>query len=345
MHALPTASKAAAVRAASAVCAVTLAVAVAHWLDLSDTWWAAITAFVVPDASWRASMGRGILRMLGTLGGAALGVLLGTYVPLDGLVFVVTMAASTWLGLYMAHTRRYSYSWILGIVTFVMILCEAWTTRGGLPHFAMERCANVAVGIAASLVVEGVLALMRRDAAPAAAAKPSTVAHRVAALHALQGAIAVGVFAIVLSLHQMQAFAQAMVTALAVLIVPLGADAQEAHPHIRQRMVLRLAGCAAAVLLALALLPLLQGMPIACQVALAAGVAAGAWVQYSVPDWRYAAIQFSVAFMMVFVQDQGWTVHPRAALARLVGIAAGVGIMLVVMTLWAAVARRVAARA
>lgn len=343
----PAAARAAAVRAASAVCAVTLAVAAAHALDLDDAWWAAITAFVVPDASFRASISRGVLRMLGTLAGAVLGVLLCRVLHLDGPLFVALMAGSTWAGLYMAHTRPHSYAWVLGIVTFVMVMCEAWTTRAGLPRdlfqFAMERCANVAVGIVASLLVEGAVLLWRQGPAGAGAVAASRAPHRVAALHALQGAIAVGLFALVLWLHPMPAFAQAMVTALAVLIVPLGADAQvaqDAHPQVRRRMLLRVAGCAVAALLAALLLPLLQGLHAACLLALALGVGAGAWVQNSVPAWRYAAIQFTVAFMMVFVQDRGWIVHPQAALGRLAGMAAGVGLMLLVTTAWARAARR-----
>jgi len=330
-----------------AVCAVSLAVAAAHALGLADSWWAAITAFVVPDASLRASLARGGLRILGTIAGAALGALLGSAIALQGALFVVLMAASTWAGLYLAHTRRFSYAWVLGIVTFVMVLCEAWMARGQLLPFALERCANVAVGVLASLAVEAAWAARRWRPGPAAAATqpaasdPASAASRqAAALHALQGAIAVGLFAIVLAMHRRQDLAQAMVTALAVLIVPLGADAQQAHPQVRQRMLLRLAGCVVAVLLALALLPWLQGRPLACQLALALGVAAGGWVQQRVPAWRYAAIQFTVAFMMVFVQDSGWTVQPQAAMARLAGICVGVGLTFVVMTGWALLARR-----
>jgi len=338
------ATRSALAAALRAVCAVSLAVAAAHALGLADAWWAAISAFVLPDASWRASLLRALLRMIGTLGGAALGVLLGLALGVHGALFVVLMGGATWAGLYFSSTRRYSYAWVLGVVTFAMVLCEAWTARGELIHFALERCANVAVGIVACLLVEGLWTWLRRLPPAAPPAPVSAAARRVAALHALQGAIAVALFAAVLAAHQLHAFAQAMITALAVLIVPLGADAQEAHPQVRQRMVLRLAGCGLAVLLAVALLPVLQGRAAACQLALAIGVAAGAWVQQALPRWRYAALQFTVAFMMVFVQDRGWDVHPRVALARLAGIVVGVGLTFAVMGGWAVVVRRMGAR-
>jgi len=159
------------------VCAVSLAVAAAHALGLADTWWAAISAFVLPDASWRGSLLRAVLRIIGTLGGAALGVLLGMALGVHGALFVVLMAGATWIGLYCASTRRYSYAWVLGVITFAMVLSEAWTARGELVGYALERCANVAVGIVACLVVEGLWTLVRR-LPPAAAPPPASAASR-----------------------------------------------------------------------------------------------------------------------------------------------------------------------
>jgi uncharacterized membrane protein YccC len=326
-----------------AVWAVSLAVAAAHALDLSDAWWAAISAFVVPDDSLRASLVRGALRILGTLGGAALGLLLGVHLAHIGLLFVVFMAAAAWAGLYLALTRRYGYAWVLGVVSFAMVMCEAWAMRGELMHFALERCANVAVGTLACLAVEGVWALARRQGAPVRpAAIPSPAWRKSAAWHALQGAVAVGLVAAAMSLWSLQDFAQAMVTALAVLVVPIAADAdpRSMHPQVQMRMAWRLAGCGLAALLALALLPLLQGRPAACHLALALGVAAGAWVQNVSSRLRYPAIQFTVAFLMIFVQDRGWTVQPQMAWARLAGIGAGAGLTLLVMAGWKLGARR-----
>jgi hypothetical protein len=48
-------------------------------------------------------------------------------------------------------------------------------------------------------------------------------------------------------------------------------------------------------------------------------------------QWRYAAIQFTVAFLMVFVQDGGWHADVEAASGRFAGIAIGVALMMTVL--------------
>src|ERR1700712_3727869 len=59
------------------VLSVAMAVAAAHALGLHDAWWAAITAFMVMQANFGASLYRGLLRVVGTVVGAALGFVLG----------------------------------------------------------------------------------------------------------------------------------------------------------------------------------------------------------------------------------------------------------------------------
>ena len=68
-----------------------------------------------------------------------------------------------------------------------------------------------------------------------------------------------------------------------------------------------------------------------CQVALACGVWLGAYLQRGPVSVRYTAIQFSVAFLMVFVQDRGWTVNAGPALLRLGGVFAGVAALSLVL--------------
>ncbi|MBO9652285.1 MAG: hypothetical protein J7605_27575 [Variovorax sp.] len=82
-------------------------------------------------------------------------------------------------------------------------------------------------------------------------------------------------------------------------------------------MAQRFAGCFVAGAVAFALLPLLQEKPVWCQIALALGVWTGAYLRRGAPRLRYAALQFSGAFLMMFVQDRGWTVEPEPALVRL----------------------------
>lgn len=344
------------------VLSVAMAVAAAHALGLHDAWWAAITAFMVMQANFGASLYRGLLRVVGTLGGAALGFVAGPPMALHPVAFVAVLGAVAWGGLFAALLLRHSYAWVLALVTFIMVMCEALSLSGSastttaLGPFALERVANIVLGTLACIVVAGLTELHPRLAwsslpvsfspTPASGAN-----HRLAAFHALNGAVAVALLAIIALLYDVRSFSQAMVTTLAVLVVPLGATASgavgtidatgSAHAStsidptasVLHRMAQRFAGCAAAGALAFALLPLLDGKPVWCQLVLALGLWAGAWAMRGTFRWPYAATQFSVAFLMVFVQDRGWNVDTGPAAQRLLGVFAGIAVLTLVIDL------------
>lgn len=314
------------------VVAVALAVAAAHALHLADSWWAAISAFTVLQAGFRASISRGLLRIVGSACGAVLGVALGRFVSSEPMLFVLVVTLATWGGLYAALRFRYSYAWVLGLVTFAMVVSEALSVPSGLQHFAMERVANVMVGTLAAVLVSGLVgaAAERADAArmPSAWMPPDRAP---VARHALRGALAVAVLATLGAMHDLQAFSQAMVTTIAVLIVPFAPMADDALTSVFQRMLQRLVGCFAAGIVALALLPWLDGHPIWCQIALAIGVWASGWFQRHAARHGYAAIQFGVAFLLVFVQDRGWTLDVTPTWHRFAGVSAGIGLLLVIL--------------
>jgi uncharacterized membrane protein YccC len=106
------------VHALRQVASVTLAVLACHALGLADSWWAAISAFTVMQAGWRATLARAGLRVLGTVAGASLGWLLGPWLLLllllllllHAAAFVLPVALVAWLCLYgaLAFTQGYA---------------------------------------------------------------------------------------------------------------------------------------------------------------------------------------------------------------------------------------------
>lgn len=325
------------------VLSVAIAVTAAHALDLHDTWWAAISAFTVMQANVGASAWRGLLRICGTVCGAAAGFLLGP--PLFGhpVASALLIGTVSWAGLFAALVSRYSYAWVLGLITFVMVVCEAFVVHAGLAHFALERVVNVVVGTLACVLVA---ALSERHFAvtiPGNDPDERLPGRKRVALHALQGALAVALLAASLSLHSLRAFPQAMVTTIAVLIVPLGGQAVDAQSSVVQRMVQRVTGCLAAGAIALTVLPLIQQHALWCQAVLALGVWIGAYLQSGPASVRYLAVQFSVAFLIIFVQDRGWAAQSGPALERLDGVLAGIAALALVFSVfW--LGRRIARR-
>jgi uncharacterized membrane protein YccC len=96
-------------------------------------------------------------------------------------------------------------------------------------------------------------------------------------------------------------------------------------------MVQRFAGCLLAGLIGVALLPLLGNHAWLSMIALSAGVWFGCHVQTGKEGASYVGRQFTIAFIMVFVQDHRWSADPLPALMRLSGILTGIVVLTAVI--------------
>jgi hypothetical protein len=330
---------------ARAVLSVVLSVLLANKLHLSDTWWAAISAFVVTQTSWSDSLQRAVQRMLGTALGACLGTLVGPWIGDRPWLFIPVMGLIGGTAVYRGNHSRAAYAWLLGGITALMVTFEAHllgSTRA-TATFALLRLAEVAVGTLSCVVVAGVFDLglrwsARKGTLTAVPSVPSAVTSlpQVALRHVgtvlgVQGALAMAILAALTYELRMPGLMQGMVTVVAVLILPRAALAVPGHRPVVEKMAHRLIGCLLAGALGLALLPLTRGAAIPCLIALSFGVWVGCHVQTGLKGATYIGRQFTIAFIMVFVQDHGWSADPGPALTRLSGILAGIVVLAVVM--------------
>jgi uncharacterized membrane protein YccC len=333
-----------------AVLSVGLSVVLANALNLQNTWWAAISGFAVMEASFPASVRRAIHRMLGTLAGALLGTIIGPLIGDRPLLVVLALGLIGGTGVYCANGSKAAYAWVLGAVTALMVTFEAHglVSVKSTASFAALRVAEVAVGTLACVLVAGLFhvgakieskgrvpagsgstaGLEELEPQSASVAPPSFESLRPArSLLGLQAGLAVAILAAFSYLWHLPGFAQAMVTAIAVLILPSTVLAAQARRPIVERMVQRVAGCLLAGALGVALLPLTQGRAVLCILALSVGVWIGCHVQTGREGASYVGRQFTIAFIMVFVQDHHWSADPVPALMRLCGILSGIVVL------------------
>jgi uncharacterized membrane protein YccC len=344
-------SRARATFAAEAMLSVALAVTLAHALHLSDTWWAAISGFAVMQTSFSGSVKRAAHRMVGTVLGAALGTLLGPWIGDRPWLFVPALGAMGGVAVYHGNASRAAYAWVLGGVTALMVTYEAhkFASVQATASFAALRVAEVAVGTLACLLISTVFHVgAKRYAKPPLppvagtsppASQPAMLAASMplAPLRAtrvtlgLQAALAIAVLAALNYALHLPGFAQAMVTAIAVQILPVGLSPDRTRQPVMEKMVQRVAGCLLAGGLSVALLPLTRGQPALCMLALSLGVWLGCHVQTGQEGASYVGRQFAIAFIMVFVQDHQWSADPLPALMRLSGILIGIVVLALAM--------------
>ena len=335
-----------------AMLSVALSVAFANALHLSNTWWAAISGFAVMQTSFAGSVQRAAHRTIGTLIGAALGTIVGPWIGDRPWLFVPVLGAIGGVAVYHANGLRAGYAWVLGGVTALMVTYEAHglVSVQSTALFAALRVAEVMVGTLACLLVASVFHFgpkWYRKARPPSMSATARVAGEfdapsasipspspsleslrpVRMLLCLQGALAIAILAALTYVLHLPGFAQAMVTAIAVLVLPASLLAGGTQQPVLEKMVHRVAGCLLAGALGVALLPLMRGQAILCMLALSMGVWIGCHVQTGREGASYVGRQFTIAFIMVFVQDHHWSADPVPALMRLSGILTGIVVL------------------
>jgi uncharacterized membrane protein YccC len=134
--------------------AVLLAIGAARLLGAGNVGWAAFSAYMVMRASWRASLQRAGLRVLGTAAGAGLAWLLAPVllrsIPLLSLALALVGGAA----LYLALLDRRGYGWLFVGLTFAMALIDSMEhANAGLDAFAHARLVEVCVGSAMAVPV------------------------------------------------------------------------------------------------------------------------------------------------------------------------------------------------
>lgn len=329
---------------------VLLAIVLADALHLADRWWVAISAYVVLRADFSTSLSRAAQRLAGTAGGALLGFAVGAWVSRSPWSYAVVLGLTATLGLYRAIGSTRSYGWALATITTLLVVSEAPEVPD-VAALAVQRFVDVFVGTAACLVVATLVFAVRRAwearhpnvvLPPTAAPTPVEAVElkttqprmrRLRALQAIQGGITIAALSVPAWYRQWPDFPQMLVTVAMVLLVPLPAllRRQSEDNVVALRMANRTLGCLLAAIVALAALPAVGDIPLACLAVLAAGLWLAAHVQAGNPGTSYIGTQFGVAFIIAFVQDHAWSSDPGPAMLRLLGIVAGIAALSVVM--------------
>ena len=299
-------------------------------LHLTYPGWAALSSFAVMSQSIRVSVTRAGHRIIGTLIGGTLALVLVPVLSFSPLLLILFCALSGAVVVWIAGTSSRAYAWVLGAVSVMRVLAEAQTGNDipALLRFTSERLEEVIIGCALCvLIVLLFYPLNKHSLTTPSAEDPVSPALRCQL--ALQAGITLALVASILLKFAMSGFWQAMVSVLAILILPN--THKDKTSLIHQRMQQRFAGCCIAALLSLLLLPLLQGSPPFYMITLTAGLWLGCYLQQKNPDVSYLGRQFTVAWIIVFIQDQLWLADAKTGVVRCLSILLAVMILALVM--------------
>ena len=144
--------------AARTAVAAVLSLGVARGLGLPEAHWAPISAMVVMQSSWGASLPISAQRFLGTVFGALVGAVVARYFPASLVAFGVGVLA---IGVLCAVARVEQAAYRYACITLAIVLLVPPTASAWAP--AVHRCAEVSLGIVVGLAVAAVWTERRRQ--------------------------------------------------------------------------------------------------------------------------------------------------------------------------------------
>ena len=334
--------------AAEAAASVTLAVLAALALHSDEPWWAGISAFMVTRASPRVAVPRAVMRVAGSIAGAAAALVVLRLFVYQSLPLCVSLFVLSCTGTFGFASSRNGYAWVVGTVTACLIILMSLDQPQVAFTTAVNRVAEVTIGTMASLVVYVLSpAPAEAGAAPAASLPdPPPLAfwrrrygaellrwlpdNRPLVVHACRGGLTVMLMPALADWLAPVSPVTMGLTVVMVMSIPTTAIVQPGNPLMIQRAAHRLIGCLLGALAGLACLAFVGSDFLLWLALIPPGIWLCSQIQTGTTGVSYIGTQAMFAYLMSMVQGQGPPDSISPGLERLVGVMGGLSVLFVV---------------
>ena len=319
-----------------AAASVSLSIVVALLLELNSPWWVAISGFMSLMATGAGSVRRGLLRVTGTIAGAALGFVMARWLPYDQVALCLFLAVTTMLGVIAMQVSPHGLAWLFMAITTSMVLLMSLDNPEQAFQIACNRTIDVAVGVSCAVVVARLLQDWHAGPPPTAPGWRHLLgAQWPSLLHGLRSAIAVVTVLWFWILIDLPDVAEMAITVAVVMAAPLVADGIGTRRLVAQKSLHRFMGCLLGGLAALLCLSLNIESFVWWLAVIAAVVWVGMHIQVGRHGVGYVGTQFAFVFIVTMVQGASPPDSILPGVYRFVGITGGLAIlMLVSLLLW-----------
>jgi uncharacterized membrane protein YccC len=318
--------------ATASMIAVVSAVTIANAMHLDDPWWAAISGYVSMQRTAPASLQRALLRVVGTIVGAALGLFALRWVAYDMFACCLVIFAVATISIIGSNVSRYAYAWLLIIVTFGLVALPSLDAPAGAPALAVNRFLEVIVGSGTGVLVAMLLEPSPTMAAPVALGWSGLFGRKLyVTLHSMRWALAIALLPLLWRIFNLTGMSQSAVTLVAILATPVATDLHDTNRQLLVKGVQRLLGCAIGGVVGLALIGLGIDSLLPWLVSLAVPVWFCAYIQNGTHSATYVGAQAGFVLIVTLIQGHGPPISMTPGIDRLVGIFCGLFVLMMVV--------------
>ena len=316
---------------------VPLATTMALWLNAESVWWAAISGYMTIMASGAASIRKGLLRLAGTIGGAAVGFIMARWLPYDHFALSLFLGGATMLGVVAMQVSPHGLAWLFATITSILVLLEGLNNPLQVPYIAFYRIFEVGIGVTASAIVANLLMHWHADPAPPVPGWRHLLgAQWPALLHGMRAAIAVVIMMQVWIWMDLPQVTEMCISIAVVMSAPVIGDGSLGTRHaVAERSMHRILGCFLGGIVALGCLALqIDSFP--WWLAMIAGsVWIGMHIQNGQHGVGYLGTQAAFVFIVTLIQGPAPPTSIMPGIDRFVGISGGMAILLIIsLMLW-----------
>jgi uncharacterized membrane protein YccC len=318
---------------------VGVALTMAFWLHLTAPYWAAITGYVCMQANQPASLRRALHRIAGTVCGAVSALVLFSAVAYDHFATMMVLFFAGTIAILGSLLSRYSYAWLLGGITAIIVILGALNDPSLAPSLAFYRSTEIILGALSALAVSALLLPNVPSPAPSAPGWRSLLGdHWHVLSHALRTGLCVALVPVIWDIFSLPDLSQMAISVGAIMAVPeLTGDATRDNQAIAERAKQRIGGCLLGGITGLLMVHVAGSWPYAFWLLAIMGLAGiASELQTSPHALTVAGPQAAVALILTMVQDNGRALSVAPGLERVAGMLGALVLLFLVNLLFGA---------
>ena len=282
-------------------------------------------------------MRRGLLRLVGTIGGALLGFVMARWLPYDHVALSLFLAGITMLGVIAMQVSPHGLAWLFLTITSSMVLLMSLNDPLQAASVAYYRVFEVAIGVGSAMVCAKLMQDWHAEPQPQAPGWRQLLDRQwPAVLHGVRSAIAVVAVLWIWIMIDLPQVTEMAITVAVVMSAPVIADGGLGTRHaVAVRSLHRFLGCLIGGVVALACLALQVESFVWWLAMIGAAAWAGMHIQIGKHGVGYVGTQAAFVFIITLVQGARPPTSIMPGVDRFIGITGGLGILLLIsLLLW-----------